>query len=71
MSRVRSPCAICSAIAAGFERGDFLWYGSPYDRDEICGAYDTLSRPGAFGRKFGYQNIMYLAAGQVVAALYG
>src|SRR6185503_12329451 len=48
-------------------RGELLWYGSDYDRDEILRRVRFLQPSWSFRSQFGYQNIMYLAAGQVVA----
>ena len=52
---------------SGLARGELLWYGSDYDRDEILRRVRFLQPTWSFRSQFGYQNIMYLAAGQVVA----
>jgi CubicO group peptidase (beta-lactamase class C family) len=56
---------------SGLERGDFLWYGTSYSRDEIVQRVRFLKPSWSFRSRFGYQNIMYLAAGQIVAGLSG
>ncbi|MCS6805297.1 MAG: serine hydrolase [Acidobacteriota bacterium] len=56
---------------SGLERADLLWYGSAYDRQEILRRIRYLKPSWSFRSKFGYQNIMYLAAGQIVAAVTG
>ncbi len=56
---------------SGLERADILWYGSAYDRDEILRRIRYLEPSSSFRSRFGYQNIMYLAAGQVVEAVSG
>ncbi len=56
---------------SGLERGDFLWYGSEYDRDEILRRTRYLKPTWSLRSTFGYQNLMYLAAGQVVAKVTG
>ena len=56
---------------SGLERGDLLWLGSPYSRDEIVKRVRYLKPSWSFRSKFGYQNIMYLAAGQIVAGASG
>jgi CubicO group peptidase (beta-lactamase class C family) len=56
---------------SGLERGDFLWYGTSYSRDEIVQRVRYLKPAWSFRSKFGYQNIMYLAAGQIVAGVSG
>lgn len=56
---------------SGLERGDFLWYGSEYGRDEILRRTRFLKPTWSLRSTFGYQNLMYLAAGQVVAKING
>lgn len=48
-------------------RGDMLWYGSKYDRDEVLRRIRFLEPNSSFRSEFGYQNIMFLAAGQAMA----
>jgi CubicO group peptidase (beta-lactamase class C family) len=55
----------------GLERGDLMWYGSAYDRNEIIRRVRFLEPSSSMRSKFGYQNIMYLTAGQVAAEIYG
>jgi CubicO group peptidase (beta-lactamase class C family) len=55
----------------GLPRGDHLWYGSGLDRDAILRRVRHLAPAWSFRSRYGYQNIMYLAAGQVVAAVAG
>jgi CubicO group peptidase (beta-lactamase class C family) len=52
-------------------RGDLLWYGSPYDRNEILRRIRYLEPETSFRSAFGYQNIMFLAAGQIIPAITG
>ncbi|MFN2563433.1 MAG: serine hydrolase [Gemmatimonadaceae bacterium] len=52
---------------SGLSRGDLLWYGSELDRDEILRRVRFLQPTWSFRSTFGYQNLMYLAAGQVIA----
>ena len=52
---------------SGLSRGELLWYGSEYDRDEILRRVRFQQPSWSFRSQFGYQNVMYLAAGQVVA----
>jgi CubicO group peptidase (beta-lactamase class C family) len=56
---------------SGLERGEMLWYGTNYDRDEILRRVRYLKPSWSFRSRFGYQNIMYLAAGQAVARVSG
>jgi CubicO group peptidase (beta-lactamase class C family) len=52
---------------SGLARGDLLWYGTELDRDEILQRVRFIQPSWSFRSQFGYQNLMYLAAGQVVA----
>jgi CubicO group peptidase (beta-lactamase class C family) len=54
---------------SGLERGDFLWYGTSYSRDEIVQRVRYLKPTWSLRSMFGYQNIMYLTAGQIVAGV--
>ena len=52
---------------SGLARGDLMWYGTDYNRDEILRRVRFLKPTWSVRSHFGYQNIMYLAAGQAVA----
>jgi CubicO group peptidase (beta-lactamase class C family) len=56
---------------SGLARGDLMWYGSAFGRDEIVRRARYLKPSWSFRSQFGYQNIMYLAAGQIVQAATG
>jgi CubicO group peptidase (beta-lactamase class C family) len=56
---------------SGLERGDLMWYGTDYGRDEILRRVRFLKPTWSVRSHFGYQNIMYLAAGQAVAHVAG
>jgi CubicO group peptidase (beta-lactamase class C family) len=56
---------------SGLERGDLMWYGAAFDRNEILRRVRFLKPSWSFRSNFGYQNIMYLAAGQAAAAVTG
>ncbi|HEU4769179.1 MAG TPA: serine hydrolase [Pyrinomonadaceae bacterium] len=56
---------------SGLERGDRLWYASPYDRNEVLRRVRFLKPSWSVRSRFGYQNIMFLAAGQISPAVTG
>ncbi|MEX2283095.1 MAG: serine hydrolase [Gemmatimonadota bacterium] len=56
---------------SGLARGDRLWYASEYDRAEILRRVRYLEPSWSFRSQFGYQNLMYLAAGQTAAQITG
>ena len=56
---------------SGLARGDLMWYATDYDRDEILRRVRFLKPSWSMRAQYGYQNIMYLAAGQAVAKVAG
>lgn len=56
---------------SGLSRGDLLWYGSELPREEIVRRVRFLRPSWSLRAQFGYQNIMYVAAGEVVRAASG
>jgi CubicO group peptidase (beta-lactamase class C family) len=46
--------------------GDLLWYDTTYSTDEILRRVRYLKPVSSFRTRFGYQNLMYIAAGRVV-----
>ena len=55
----------------GLERGDFLWYSGAYGRPEILRRARHLAPSWGFRERFGYQNLMYVAAGELAARAAG
>lgn len=55
----------------GLPRGDRLWYGSPFNRDEVIRRVRFLEPAWSFRAQYGYQNIMFLAAGELIEAVTG
>ncbi len=51
--------------------GDLLWYGSDYSRQEVIKKLPLLKQEYEFRTTFGYSNIMYIAAGEVIAKVSG
>lgn len=49
--------------------GDLLWYATTYSREEIVRRARFLQPTYGFRDRYGYSNIMYLAAGLVVEAV--
>lgn len=54
---------------SGLPRGDRLWYLSPYDRTEVIRRLRFLEPATSLRSSYGYQNIMFLTAGQVAEAV--
>jgi len=51
--------------------GDLLWYGTSYSREEIIRRARYLKPAFPFRAGYGYSNLMFLAAGEVVAKASG
>jgi CubicO group peptidase (beta-lactamase class C family) len=56
---------------SGLARGDLVWYATDFSRDEILRRVRFLKPSWSFRSRYGYQNIMYLAAGQAVSRAAG
>ena len=56
---------------SGLARGELLWYGSTFDRSEILRRVRFQEPSWSFRSQFGYQNVMYLAAGELSARVAG
>ncbi len=52
-------------------RGDFNWYASDFDREEIVRRVRFLEPDSSFRSEAGYQNTMFLAAGEVLEEVGG
>ena len=51
--------------------GDLLWYETTYSREDIIRRVRFLKPTHGFRSRYGYQNIMFLAAGEIVPAVTG
>jgi CubicO group peptidase (beta-lactamase class C family) len=56
---------------SGIARQDNLWIAAPFDRAEILRRARHLGTASGFRAEYGYHNIMFIAAGEVVAAAAG
>jgi len=51
--------------------GDLLWYDTTYSTDEILRRVRYLKPVSSFRSRYGYQNLMFIAAGRVVEKVSG
>jgi CubicO group peptidase (beta-lactamase class C family) len=51
--------------------GDLLWYETTYSPDEILRRQRHLKPVSSFRSRYGYQNLMYIAAGKVIEKVSG
>ncbi|HSJ09196.1 MAG TPA: serine hydrolase, partial [Longimicrobiales bacterium] len=55
----------------GTYSGDLLWYGTPYSPEEVVRRARLLPPAGPFRASYGYSNLMFIAAGEVIRAVSG
>lgn len=51
--------------------GDLIWYGTGYTREEVVKRVRYLKPSYSFRSKYGYQNIMFITAGEIFPAVTG
>ncbi len=56
---------------SGLERGDFLWFGSGYDRAQLVHQLRYVDEIAPFRAAYGYSNNLYITAGEMVARVSG
>lgn len=55
----------------GLERADSLWYATERSREEVVRQVRFVKPSWSVRSEFGYQNIMYIAAGEILPAVTG
>jgi CubicO group peptidase (beta-lactamase class C family) len=56
---------------SGVARGEMLWYYAGFDRAAVMRRLRHLPFRSGFRERFGYQNLMFVAAGELTAAVAG
>jgi CubicO group peptidase (beta-lactamase class C family) len=56
---------------AGIAREDNIWVAAPFDRAEILRRARELPQVNSFRSRYGYNNVMFIAAGEVVGRASG
>src|SRR5262249_42340086 len=54
---------------SGLDRHELVWYGAGISRQEVLKRLRLVKPDWSFRGKFGYQNMMYLAAGEIFPAV--
>ena len=62
---------LCHRSGLGTYSGDLLWYGTGYSTQQVLQRAKHLPQAGSFGRSYGYSNLMFLAAGEVITSVTG
>jgi CubicO group peptidase (beta-lactamase class C family) len=55
----------------GTFQGDLLWYGSDRSVHDVLAAYRNLEPVSSFRSEYGYNNIMFTAAGEIIPTVTG
>ncbi len=63
---VRVRDLLCHRVGHGTYSGDLIWYGTPYSREEVVRRARHLPQAFPFRAGYGYSNIMYIAAGEII-----
>ncbi len=68
---IRVRDLLCHRSGLGTFSGDLLWWGTPYTPKEILQRAEELKPQYPFRANYGYSNLMFLAAGQIVESVSG
>lgn len=70
-TELRIDDLLCHRSGLGTFSGDLLWWGTPYSPEEILRRTKHLPPKGPFRASYGYSNLMFLAAGEVIQEVSG
>ncbi|MEX2610541.1 MAG: serine hydrolase [Gemmatimonadota bacterium] len=70
-SQMRIRDLLSHRSGLGTFSGDLLWYGTPYSAEEVVRRARHLPPADAFRASYGYSNLMFIAAGEVIRAVTG
>lgn len=62
---------LCHRAGLGEFSGDVIWYRSQYTAEEVLRHAPFIPKAFDFRNGFGYSNVMYIAAGEVIRAVTG
>ncbi|NOZ45458.1 MAG: serine hydrolase [Chlorobi bacterium] len=62
---------LCHRSGLGTFSGDLIWYASNYTRKEVIERIKYLKPTTSFRSKYGYSNLMFLTAGEIVSNISG
>ncbi len=68
---IRVRDLLCHRSGLGTFSGDLLWWGTAYSPQEVLTRAQHLEPTSPFRASYGYSNLMFLAAGEVVVAVSG
>lgn len=70
-AEIRVDDLLCHRSGLGTFSGDLLWWGTPYSPEEVLRRTKHLTPEGPFRSSYGYSNLMFLAAGEVIRSSSG
>jgi CubicO group peptidase (beta-lactamase class C family) len=70
-SELRIADLLCHRSGLATFSGDLLWYGTTWSSNEVLHKARHLEPTSGFRTEFGYQNILYIAAGKVIETVTG
>jgi len=70
-AEIRVRDLVSHRAGLGTLSGDLLWYGTSWSREEVLRRVRFLEPRFPFRAQYGYSNVMFVAAGEVVAAASG
>lgn len=62
---------LCHRSGLATFSGDLLWYGTDWSAEDVLEKASKLKPTSSFRTKFGYQNILYIAAGKIIENVSG
>lgn len=68
---IRINDLLCHRSGLGTFSGDLLWWGTDYSPKQILQRAAELEPASSFRSAYGYSNLMFLAAGEVITAVSG
>ena len=68
---IRVRDLLCHRSGLGTFSGDLLWWGTEYSAKEVLERAAFLEPTSSFRSSYGYSNLMFLAAGEVIVAVSG
>lgn len=70
-TELRIDDLLCHRSGLGTFSGDLLWWGTPYSPEEVLRRMRHLPLRNRFRAEYGYSNLMFLAAGEVIRSASG
>jgi CubicO group peptidase (beta-lactamase class C family) len=70
-SDLRIRDLLCHRSGLATFSGDLLWYGTTWTAEEVLEKAQHLQPTSSFRTEFGYQNILYIAAGKIIETVTG